>query len=112
MIPWRLAIFAVLTAAVVAGCITYFVLPAPSPVEPVRRAELPPAPLPPKPNWKVLEAKAMKAVEDLAAQRKAVADFERSAEAILGNAASAQAFAEERPIPGPIPLPRKRPIPR
>jgi hypothetical protein len=112
MIPWRLAIPAVLTAAAVAGCITYFVIPVPPPVEPVRQTELPPAPRPPKPNWETHDVQATNAVEELGAKGKAVTDFERAAENILRRAASARAFAEERHIPEPVPLPRKRPIPR
>ena len=117
MISGRFAFVAVLTAAVVAGCITYFLVPVPPQVEPLRRtalppAPLPPAPLPPKPNWEAPEAKAMDAVDQPGTKDKRVAAFEKAAEAILRRPTSAGAFAEERPIAGSIPLPRKRPIPR
>ena len=112
MISWRFAVLAVLTAAVVAGCITYFVAPVPPQAEPVRRTALPPAPQPPKPNWEEPQAKARDAVDQLGSEDKRVAAFEQAAEAILRRPTSAGAFAEERPITGSIPLPRKRPIPR
>jgi hypothetical protein len=112
MISWRFALLAVLTAAVVAGCITYFVVPVPPPVEPVRPTALPPAPQPPKPNWEAPAAKASDAIDQPGPKDKRVAAFEQAADAILRRATSARAFAEERPITGPIPLPRKRPIPR
>jgi hypothetical protein len=112
MISWRLAILAVLTAAVVAGCITYFVAPVPPRVEPVRRTALPPAPQPPKPNWEATVAKAMDAVDQPATIDKRVTAFEKAAEAILRRPTSAGAFAEEQAIGGSIPLPRKRPTPR
>ena len=112
MISWRLAIPAVLTAAVVAGCITYFAIPVPPQGEPVLRTQLPPAPQPPKPNWEASESKIMSTVERPSPKDRAVAAFEQAAEAILKRPTSAGAFAEDLPITGPIPLPRKRPIPR
>ena len=112
MITLRLAIPAVLAAAAVAGCITYFAIPIPPQVEPVRRTPLPPAPPPQKLNLAAPEAKAAGAAEQPNAKEKGVAAFEQAAEAILRRPAYAGAFAEERPITGPIPLPRKRPIPR
>jgi len=112
MTSWRFAVLAVLTAAVVAGCITYFVVPVPPQVKPALQTALPPAPQPPKPNWEAPETKARAAVDQPGANDKRVAAFEQAVEAILRRPSSAGAFAEERPVPGPIPLPRKRPIPR
>ena len=112
MISLRLAIPAVLVAAIVAGCITHFVIPVPPQVETVRLTALPPPPHPPKPDWKA-EVKAMTTVEQPSAKDKSVAAFEQAAEGILRRLpSSAAAFTNERAITGPIPLPRKRPIPR
>jgi hypothetical protein len=95
MISLRLAVPAVLLAAALAGCITYFVNPPPR-TEVDQR--LPPS-LPPidqRPS----------------AQEQAPAAFERAAAAIIRRAAYAQAAANEQPIAGHIPLPKRRPLPR
>jgi hypothetical protein len=94
MISLRLAVPAVLVAAAVAGCFTYFFTPPP-PVEADQR--LPPT----SPDTKGPDT----------GTRKATAAFERSAAAILRELPGAQASAGE-PIAGHIPLPKKRPIPR
>jgi hypothetical protein len=96
MISLRLAVPAVLVAAAVAGCFTYFVTPPP-PVE----AEGPGAGtrtnINQRPN---------------AEGQATAAAFERAAAAILRELPDAQASAGERSIAGHIPLPKKRPIPR
>jgi hypothetical protein len=93
MISLRLAVPAVLVAAVVAGCFTYFVTPPP-PVEADQR--LPPT----SPDTKGPDTGIRKAA------------FERAAAAILRELPNAQASSGERSIAGHIPLPKKRPIPR
>lgn len=105
MIGWRFALAAMLAAAAVAGCIAYFAAPSPG-IEASQRPPLPPL---------NLRASGMEASKDVAprpsAQERDLAAFEKAAEAILKRAAYAGAAAE-RPITGPVPLPRKRPIPR
>jgi hypothetical protein len=92
----------VLVAAAVAGCITYFVTPAPPvPVEADQRS--PPA-VPGLTDR--LDAGKPSNTQRSAAENHIVA-FERAAEAILKNA---KASAGEPAITGPIPLPRRRPV--
>lgn len=102
MISLRLAVPAVLIAAVVAACFTYLVEPPPQ-VEPDQR--LPPT----GPDTGI----STNIVQHKTAQEEASA-FTRAAEAILKHAPDAQASAgiNELPIAGHIPLPKKRPIPR
>jgi len=101
MISWRLIVPAVLVAAAIAGCLTYFVTPSPS-VEAVQR--LPPTSLdmkgPDTGSWTNID------------QHPSAEAFLQAAEAILRKAPVAQASADanEPPIAGHIPLPRKRPI--
>jgi hypothetical protein len=113
MISLRLAVPAVLVAAAVVGCFTYFVTTPP--------------PLPPR----VVEAdqRLPPTVHDMtgpdagtptnigqrpSAEQQAAAAFQRAAAAILRRAQYAQASAgtDEPPITGHIPLPKRRPIPR
>jgi hypothetical protein len=107
MIGLRLAVAAVLAAAVVAGCITYFLIPAvPPPVEPGRR--LPPT----------LINVTGRLDPETSLERPVTNDhreaFERAAEAILRRAqhATAAAGSDKPLIAGPVPLPRPRPLPR
>jgi len=103
MISLRFAVPAILFAAAVAASITYFGIPVPPrPIEPDRR---PPPPLVPNVTARPdagMSANIQRSSPDIDA-------FQRAAEAILKNA---KASAREPPITGPIPLPRKRPIPR
>jgi hypothetical protein len=94
---------AVLVAAVLAGCLTYFVTSLPR-VEPEQR--LPPA-------ASDVTASAPGAPTVIVHGRSAE-DFHRAAEAILKRLpnSSADAGAPEPPISGHIPLPKRRPIPR
>lgn len=104
MISLRLAVPTILVAAAVAGAFTYFLTPAPpQPVEPDRRLPLA-GPKLPGPSDAGMSAN----IERTSAQ-DSIDAFQRAAEAILKNA---KASAREPVITGPIPLPRKRPIPR
>jgi hypothetical protein len=98
MIGLRLAVPAVLVAAAVAGCFTYFVTPPP-PVGADQR--LPPT----SPDTKGPDTGTR-------TKGQATAAFERAAAAILRELPDAEASAGERSIAGHIPLPKKRPIPR
>ena len=98
----KFAVPAVLVAAAVAGCITYFVAPAPpGPAEADQRS---PPTLPSLTDR--LDAGISSNVQRSSTENHIVA-FERAAEAILK---SAKASAGEPLITGPIPLPRRRPI--
>jgi hypothetical protein len=92
---------AVLVAAVLAGCFTYFVTSPPR-VEPRQR-------LPPTAPDVTASAPSAPAIIVQGAE-----DFQRAAEAILKRVPDALAYAgaDEPPITGHIPLPKRRPIPR
>ena len=98
----RLAVPAVVAAAVLAGCFTYFISPPPR-VEAEQRL---PAPAP---DVTTAASKPARVERDRSAE-----DFLRAAEAILRPLSDAQASARtnELPILGHIPLPKRRPIPR
>ena len=110
MISWRLAVPAILGAAVLAGCFTYFVAPS-RPVE--ADQQLPPA-------GQTLEADmgTPTNIDQRPSTRERVIAFELAAEAILKQATAdakvQEAFARtDKPaITVHIPLPKKRPIPR
>ena len=109
MISLRLAIPAVLTAAAVAGCFTYFVQ------QPIAGVEGDPRLPPAKLTLIGPDTTASTSVyKHPGADEKAAIAYLEAAQAILRRAPSAQAFAsnDELPITGRIPLPRKRPIPR
>jgi len=101
MISLRLAVPVVLVAAAVAGCFTYFVTPPPAP----RVVEAMPVPDTGTPT---------DIDQRPSAEEQAAAAFQRAAAAIQKQAPDAQASAgtDEPPITGPIPLPKRRPIPR
>jgi hypothetical protein len=112
MISLRFAIPAVLVAAAVAGCFTYFVTTPPSPpprvVEAVQR-------LPPTVHDMTADAGTPTNIgQRPSAEEQAAAAFQRAAAAILKRAQYAQASAgtDEPPITGHIPLPKMSPIPR
>src|SRR5262249_36520767 len=106
MIGWRFALAAVLAAAAIAGCVTYFVAPSPQVGADQR---LPPAPA----SLVAPDVEASKGIaQQPSANERSVAAFEQAAEAILKRAAYAGASAGEQPIKGRIPLPKRRPIPR
>ena len=109
MIGLRLAIAAVLVAAVVAGCIAYLFIPAGlRPVEADR-------PMPPNViNVTGRFDPELSAEVQRPVTRDHIEAFERAAEAILRRAqhATAAAGTDKPLITGRIPLPRPRPLPR
>jgi hypothetical protein len=109
MIHLRLAVPAVLVAAIVAACFTYFVIPPP-PVEADQR----PPPTVPDMTSRPDSRTPTNIDQRRSAEDHAVAAFQRAAEAILKRAANAQASAgaDQPPIAGHIPLPKRRPISR
>jgi hypothetical protein len=106
MISLRLAVPGVLAAAAAARCFTYFVIPPP----PVELDQ----PLPPTaPDMKGPHTGTPTNIDQRpSAEEKAAAAFQRAAAAILRPLPNALAAADEPPITGHIPLPKKRPIPR
>jgi hypothetical protein len=105
MISLRLAIPAALVAAAVAGCITYFVTPAPP--QQVKADQL----LPPTvPNVTDRPDSAISTNIRRPTTDEHIDAFERAAEAILKRAQNAKASADKPLVTGPIPLPRRRPI--
>ena len=108
MIRLRFAVFATLVAAAFAGCLTYFVMPL-APVDTDQRL---PATMPTLTDR--IEPLAPDIGQHLAAEQQAAAAFERAAKTILKRLPDAMAYAgaDEPPITGHIPLPKRRPIPR
>ena len=107
MISLRLAVPAALAAAAVAGCITYFVTPAPQQqVEADQR--LPPT----VPNVTGRPDSGISRNIQRPSTEDHIDAFERAAEAILKRAQNATASAgTDKPlVTGPIPLPKRRPI--
>jgi hypothetical protein len=106
MISWRLIVLAVLVAAAIAGCLTYFVTPTP-PVEADQR--LPPT----SSDFKGPFTGTRTNIDSHPTVDERAEAFLQAAKAILKRAPDAQASADanEPPIAGHIPLPRKRPIP-
>jgi hypothetical protein len=108
MISWRLVVPAVLFAAAVAACLTYFVIPPPT-VEDVWRL---------RPTLPVMKGtdRSTRTNSDLRsnAEEEAKAAFERAAAAILRRAPDLEAAAggNETPTAEHIPLPKRRPLPR
>jgi hypothetical protein len=109
MIGPHLIISAVVTAAALAGCFTYLLRPQIASVAVDQQAHLgkltlgaPDAMALRGPDWQPVE------------NEKAAAAYLEAAQAILRRAPTAQASAsaDEIPITGRIPLPRKRPTPR
>ena len=111
MISLRLAVPAVLVAAAVAGCFTYFVTSPPQPPPGVVEADqrLPPTSSDIKGPYTGTRTNID---QNPTADERAEA-FLQAAKAILKRAPDAQASADanEPPIAGHIPLPRKRPLP-
>jgi hypothetical protein len=108
MIRLRFAVLAILAAAALAGCLTYFVMPlAQLDTDHRLQASVP-----------TFAARTEPVVRDtdrhLAAEEQAAAAFERAAKTILRRLPDALAYAgtDEPPITGHIPLPKRRPIPR
>jgi hypothetical protein len=107
MISLRFAVPALLIAAAVAGCFTYFVS-RPPPVE--ADQPLPPA----KPDITSSDTGTPTDIDQRRREDERAAAFLAAAAAILRRAQYAQASAgtDEPPITGHIPLPKRRPIPR
>jgi hypothetical protein len=110
MISLRLAVPAVLVAAAVAGCFTYFVTPPPPPRVVEADQPLPP----PVPNMTAPDTGTPTNIDHRPSAEEHAAAFREASEAILKQAPDAQASAgtDEPPITGHIPLPKRRPIPR
>ena len=109
MVTLLFVVPAILAAAAAAGCFIYFVTPPPARVEADQR--LPPAVL----YSRGPDAPASIRIDQRpSAEEKAAAAYQKAAEAILRRAANARASAgaDEPPITGPIPLPKRRPIMR
>jgi hypothetical protein len=108
MISLRFAVPAVLIAAAVAACFTYFVTPPPT----LEADQL----LPPTvPHLKGPDTATTTNIgQGPSAEEQAAAAFQQAAAAILKHAPDAQASAgaDGPPITGHIPLPKRRPIPR
>jgi hypothetical protein len=111
MIRLRFAALAILVAAAFAGSFTYFVMPSAR----VDTYQRPPVTLP---SLTVrTEPLAPDIGQHLAAEQQAqqaAAAFERAAKTILNKLPEALAYAgaDEPPVTGHIPLPKRRPIPR
>jgi hypothetical protein len=107
MIPWRFIVPAVLVAAAIAGCVTYFATPSP-PVEAVEQT--PPIP----PDIRADTGTRANIDQRARVEEEAKATFERAAAAILRQAPDSQASADvsEPPTAEHIPLPKRRPLPR
>ena len=109
MVTLRFAVSAILAAAAAAGCFTYFVTPSPARVEADPR--LPPT----VPNSNGPDTTASTSIDQRpSADEKAAAAFQEAAAAILRRAPNtpASADADEPPLTGPIPLPKRRPVTR
>ena len=109
MVTLRFVVPAILAAAAAAGCFIYFVTPPPARVEADQR--LPPAVL----YSRGPDTTASTSIDQRpSADEKAAAAFQEAAAAILRQApyTPASAGADEPPITGPIPLPKRRPITR
>ena len=115
MVTLRSAVPAIFTAAAVAACLSYFVIiTLPARFETDARlldVRLPPAALySPSPSTRASTQIDQPPNED----ELAAAAYQKAAEEILRRAPNtrASAFADERPMTGRIPLPKKRPIAR
>jgi hypothetical protein len=108
MIRLRFAVLAILTAAAFAGCLTYFVMPlAQLDTDHRLQASVP-----------TFAARTESVAQDIGrhrtAEEQAAAAFEKAAKTILNRLPDALAYAgaDEAPVTGHIPLPKRRPVPR
>jgi len=106
MISWRLAVPAVIAAAAVAACMTYFVSPAPP--QRIEADQMPPT---------VARATGRQDSPSSSIQTPTTEDdvtaYQRAAAAILKRAQNTKASADEPPlVTERIPLPKRRPLPR
>ena len=111
MVSLRLAAVMVPAAAVVAACFTYLVVPLFSPPSPVAVEHRTPSTV--ASSVRQEAPVPMRIARPANDEEKAVAAFQRAADAILKRAENLQAAATDGPpISGKIPLPKRRPIPR
>ena len=107
MISLRLAVPGILFAAAAAGCFTYFFTPPPQEVEVDQQSP------PTMPDMTSPHTGTPTNIDQRpTAKEEAAAAFQKAAAAILRPLPNALASANEPPITGHIPLPKKRPIPR
>jgi hypothetical protein len=109
MISLRLAGLAALVAAAFAACLTYFITPlARVDADPRLSATMPTL------TGRIEALPTTNIGQHSTAEQEAAAAFERAAETILKRLPDAQASAgaNEPPITGHIPLPKRHPIPR
>jgi hypothetical protein len=108
MIRWRLIVLAAFVASAFAGCLTFFVTPL-ARIDTNRR-------LPASASMPALtghsEPLATHTIRHPTAEQEAAAAFERAAKTILKRLPETLAYAgaDEPPITGHIPLPKRRPI--
>jgi len=105
MIRWKLVVPMILGAAALAGSLVYFVIPPPAPRLEVQEPSAPTA---------FDMTSSMTSTPLIVGQRRTAEEFERAAKEILKRLPDAEASArsDELPIVGPIPMPKRRPIPR
>jgi uncharacterized membrane protein len=107
MISLRLAVPAVLVAAAVAGCFTYFVTSPPAP--PLRVEADQPSP---QARQALVPMGTPRIIDHRISEKERADAFQEAAEAILKRAPDAKASArnDEPSIAVHIPLPKRRPI--
>jgi hypothetical protein len=108
MISWRLTVPAVLVAAAAAGCIAYFITPAPPQlIEADQRLA------PTVPSSTGHPHTALSTNSQPPTTQDDIIAYQRAADAILKRAQNAKASADEPPlVMERIPLPKRRPLPR
>ena len=115
MVTLRFAVPAILATAAAAGCFSYFIIVS-LPARFEADARLLDVRLPPAVLYSLSpSARASTQIDEPPnADELAAEAFQKAAEAILSRAPNtrASAFADERPMTGRIPLPKKRPIAR
>jgi hypothetical protein len=107
MISWRVIVPAILFAAAVAGCITHFIIPLPP--QPIPADQRAPST---EPNVTGRPGSAISRNIQPPSTEDDITAYQRAAEAILKQAQNAKASADEPVIAKPIPLPKRRPLPR
>jgi hypothetical protein len=105
MIGWRFAVLAILVAAAMAACVTYFATPAQPPRTEADQRSPPTASIATtRPDSGARKIQPPGTEDEITA-------YQRAAEAILRRAQNAKASADEPLFTGRIPLPKERPIP-
>jgi hypothetical protein len=107
MISWRVGVPAILVAAAVAACITYFATPAPPQRIEADQRSLPTGSIAAAPDY----SEVSKNIQPPSTEGDITA-YQRAAEAILKRALDTKASADEPVVTGPVPLPKRRPLPR